>query len=96
MEFGESAFDAAKREVLEEVGIKLDWIDFEDWTETYSPDWGTHYINFIFYTEVPDSTEVTLSPDEVLEYMWAERDNLPTPLFRPFKQYFEYLGGESI
>lgn len=36
------------------------------------------------------------SKEEVQEYMWAERDNLPTPLFRPFKQYVDYIGGESV
>lgn len=80
-EVGETIFETAQREVLEETGIDtrrfqlLDWQRssvweiFLEWRFRYGPGI-THNTEHVFSLCVPRDTPVTISPSEHLSHVW--------------------------
>jgi dATP pyrophosphohydrolase len=77
----EPLIETARREVLEETGIKAVAADFIDWQETnryeifaewryrYAPG-VTHNIEHVFSLCLPEPSDVTIAPDEHLAWRW--------------------------
>jgi len=80
LEFGERVLDCARREVLEELGIDLDWC-YNDgvFTEDFFP--GKHYITLYCYGKTSQIPRI-MEPDKASDLMFVRDFNsLPMPLF---------------
>jgi len=85
LEFGETVFQTAKREVKEETNLDID--DFElvsvcdemRYIETH----GKHYLNLGVLGKYRGGDPVTMEPDKCREWRWFSLDNLPENLFEP-------------
>jgi 8-oxo-dGTP diphosphatase len=85
LEFNEEIEDCARREVMEEAGIKIKNIRFATITNDMFKKEGKHYIT-IFMLSDYDSGEVKImEPEKCGRWEWFEWDSLPSPLFLPNK-----------
>lgn len=73
MEIGETFEDTARREVLEEVGVRvknLRYYKSQPWAFSGSVLTG-------FFAELDGSPEITIDPKELQEAVWVRRDDIP-------------------
>jgi len=81
LEFNEEFEECAKREVLEETGIKIKNIKIAGLTNDIFKEEGKHYITIHMLAEY-DSGEATIKePEKSTEIGWFAWTNLPGPLF---------------
>jgi 8-oxo-dGTP diphosphatase len=80
LEVGETWEECAKRETLEEVGIKINNVRFAAATnDIFNSE--KHYVT-IYVTAEQESGEVSLmEPDKCEKWEWFSWDNLPEPMF---------------
>lgn len=72
-EIGETIEETVRREVMEEVGLKVKNITYYK-----SQPWSfTDTLLFGFYCEVDGSSEIVLDEDELAEAEWFEREEIP-------------------
>ena len=80
LEWGETAHDAARREVVEETGITQGLLRNLQWTQVYEilPSFGKTYapgitrnLEHAFALKLLRRVPVTLSPREHVQYRWA-------------------------
>jgi len=85
LEWGESPQDGARREVVEETGIRSGVLKNLLWTQIYeiSPEFGrgrvyppgvAHNREHAFALELPARVPVVLAPGEHLDYRWLAAD----------------------
>jgi dATP pyrophosphohydrolase len=101
LEWGEVADDAARREVLEETGIRDGTLRNLHWTQTYeiSPSFGrtyasgvTHNLEHAFALKLPEPCPVDLSPQEHARFRWlAAGDALALVSSHTNRAVIEYL-----
>lgn len=72
IEAGESAESAVKREVFEEVGLKIKNIKFAGTQSWPFPD----QLMLAYYAEY-ESGEIKIQPEEIADAKWFSKDNLP-------------------
>lgn len=73
MEIGETFEDTVKREVMEEVGLRVKKIRYYK-----SQPWGlSESVLMGFFAEVEGSTTVCLDENELLEATWFKREDIP-------------------
>jgi 8-oxo-dGTP diphosphatase len=85
LEFNESWEECAKREVMEEVGVKIKNLRFADATNDIFTKEKKHYIT-LFIVSHYDSGEVKLmEPEKCEEWKWVSWQELPKPLFLPME-----------
>lgn len=72
VEVGESEHDTAKREVLEETGLKIEPMDgFRELSEYYPH--GKIFKQVVFFVaEMPDDGAISLQQSEIDRYIWAD------------------------
>ncbi len=70
---GETSREAAKRELLEEVGLDL---DFSGKKPNLSVNYGHNFDDFYIMRSDADISSLKLQPEEVSEVRWAERDEI--------------------
>ena len=80
LEWGETADDAARREVIEETGITQGFLRNLQWTQVYEilPSFGKKYapgvttnLEHAFALKLMERVPVTLSVTEHVQYRWA-------------------------
>lgn len=72
VEIGESLYDAVRREVYEEVGLKVKNIRYYD-----NQPWGFSQSLLVgFFAELDGAKEITLQRDELAEAAWVRREDL--------------------
>jgi len=86
LEFGESFEETAHREVLEETGMKIKNIRFGAVTNDLFIEEGKHYVSIWVLSDWDEGKERITEPDKLVEMQWFDFDNLPKPLFLPWKQ----------
>lgn len=84
IEFGEFALEAAIREMMEEIGVKIKNIDILGFTEDLSAIYDTHYIT-IWTRADWASGELKETDLEFTESGFFDINNMPKPLFISFK-----------
>ena len=89
IEFGESLQDVARRETLEETGIKIKNIMFMGITNDMFEKEKKHYVTIWFAADYA-SGKVKLNP-EFDKLDWFSWGRFPKPLFVPMKNYLERL-----
>lgn len=79
--------DGAKREVLEETGIKLKSIDVlcvnQDITKS------AHFVTIGLVAKDFFGEPKVMEPDEITEWKWFDLNNLPSPLYFPSAKVLE-------
>jgi len=91
LEFGEGFEDAARRETLEETGIRLKSVKVigvnNDKVKT------AHFITIGLLSEDFGGDAKVMEPDRITEWGWFSMDDLPRPLYFPSERVLNnYLG----
>ncbi len=86
LEYGESFEDTARRESLEETGLKITNIRFGAVTNDYFKEENKHYITVWMLSDWMSGAEYIAEPNKCSALEWRTFDALPTPLFLPWQQ----------
>lgn len=89
VKFGETPTDAVKREAMEELGIKIDNLQFVTCMNLLKEN--KHYLDITFTAEIISGESKIQEPHRIEETAWFPLDNLPTPLFEPVRIALESL-----
>lgn len=82
IDWKEYFFDAAKREVLEETNLKIRDTELFSVTNEVLPSY--HSIT-IWVKAHCNGYKISPDKHEVADYEWCEVNNLPQPMFEPFR-----------
>lgn len=96
MEYMESFEDAAKREVREETGMKIDNVRFLRLynLKEYAP---KHYVDIGLIADWVSGEAKVMEPDKCEGWSWYDMDNLPSPVFATIPSYIEaYRTGRNF
>ncbi len=83
LEFGETIYETAKREVKEETGLNIDdfhLISVADEMRYIETD-NKHYLNIGVSGLYQGGTPAVMEPDKCVKWEWFNLDNLPNKLF---------------
>jgi len=96
LEYGETVEACAKRELLEETGLKAKSITFGPYTnDVIAPD-GKHYITlFVFITEF-EGSPTCCEPEKCEGWEWFTLDQLPSPLLTPLTSLIQEFGIDNL
>lgn len=83
LEFGESWEECSRREVWEEVGIKIKKLRFGTITNDIFENEQKHYITICMIADFESGEVQLMEPDKCEKWEWFDWDNLPSPLFLP-------------
>jgi 8-oxo-dGTP diphosphatase len=85
LEFGEAIEDCARREVLEETGLKVEKIKIGPFTNDIFINEGKHYITIFAIGESKSGEPKVMEPDKCTGWDWYNWNHLPQPLFLPIQ-----------
>lgn len=83
LEFGESPEECAKREVSEEIGLKIKNPKAVAFTNDLFPKENKHYITIFVITKFDGSKFTIKEPDKIEALEWFTWGKLPKTLFTP-------------
>lgn len=87
IKFGENLKDACRREVLEEVGVRIKNVNFIGYTNDIFKKEKKHYVTLFFGAKyvigIPKSTK------ELEDVGWHPKNQLPRPLFLCMENYLK-------
>ncbi len=86
LEFGESFEETARREVEEETGLKIKNVRFGAVTNDHFTDENKHYVTIWMLSDYESGEEYITEPDKCIRQAWHTFDDLPEPLFLPWKE----------
>lgn len=89
MEFGEAFEQTAKREVAEEVGLKIKNVRFGGVSNTVFSDEEIHSVTVWVTSDYASGEEKNLEPEKISELKWCTFDSLPNPLFEPWNELLQ-------
>lgn len=93
LHFQEGLKEAAKREVLEETGIKVKSLEVFSVSNDTVLD--NHFVTIGFFCTDFEGEPQVMEPDEITEWQWFDLNNLPSPLFLPSEKMIKnYLAKE--
>jgi 8-oxo-dGTP diphosphatase len=76
VEFGETAEEALKRELIEEMKVEID-IEMPFHAFTYVRDGGTtHCIDVDYFAHLKDGQKITINPEDHSEYRWISESEI--------------------
>lgn len=84
LEFGETMYECAKREVMEETGLdtnNFDLISIADEMRYLESD-GKHYVNIGIKARYDGGEPKNMEADKICGWQWFSLDDLPSPLFQ--------------
>ncbi len=85
LEFGESWEECARREVLEETGLRIRHPKFVQLTNDVFLKENKHYITIYIQAKWHSGQPQVLEPDRMVKWQWFAWDELPSPLFIPMQ-----------
>lgn len=91
LEFGETWEECATREVQEETGIAVRNVRFLAVTNDLFKDENKHYITIWMQCDWQSGEPTIMEPDKFIQMEWRSPDDLPSPLFLPWKQLIKTL-----
>lgn len=83
LEYGESFAECAKREVMEETGIKIKNIQQVGLTNDIFSQEHKHYITLFVVADYSSGKVRIMEPEKCEGWEWFTWENLPRPLFLP-------------
>ena len=89
LEYGESPETCAAREALEEAGVTVSGIHFLAITNDVFKDTKQHYISIWMRGDFESGETHVAAPYELDACGWYSLDDLPDPLFLPFRHLLE-------
>jgi len=95
LEFGESFENCARREVMEETGIKIKNIRFNRLANTISYK-GKHYVDVSLIADYDSGVVELKEPSKAESWGWYSLDRLPKPLFQFCQTAFDSLKSGKI
>jgi 8-oxo-dGTP diphosphatase len=95
LEFAEGVEECAKRELLEETGLRATSCTLGPWVENVMENGKKHYITLYVRVDQFEGEVQLLEPDKCEEWHWFLWNELPTPLFAPMDSFFQLLGSDS-
>lgn len=87
LEFGESFEGAARRETLEETGIRLEGTKVICINE--DRDDRAHFITVGLFSDTFVGDPRVMEPDTIVEWRWFDPDDLPSPMYFPSTRLLE-------
>ncbi len=91
LEYGESVEECARRELLEETGMRALSIKLGTWTSDVI-ERNKHYITLFAFVDRFEGEPQLLEPDKCEGWYWFSWDELPDPLFPPLPSLIEKAG----
>jgi 8-oxo-dGTP diphosphatase len=85
LELNEEIEECARREVIEETGLKITNVRFAAITNDIFTDEGKHYITIFMQSDYESGEPTIMEPEKCTQIGWFSWDNLPSPLFLPNK-----------
>jgi len=89
LEFGENVDACAKREVLEETGLRINAIENLDYTNDVFASEDKHYITLFVVAHDFDGEVSVKEPNKCKQWQWFDLDNLPDKLFLPLTNFLK-------
>jgi 8-oxo-dGTP diphosphatase len=86
LEFGESFEDTAKREAKKETDLEITNVRFGAVTNDFFPEENKHYITIWVISDYLSGQARITEPDKFIDQAWRNFEDLPSPLFLPWKQ----------
>jgi len=83
LDFGESVEDCARRELLEETGLRLSSVHPAPYTVDHFRDDGKHYVTLFVEALGVTGKPALLEPDKCCGWSWFGWDEFPGPVFGP-------------
>ncbi len=100
LDFGESLYSCAKREVWEEAGIKIKNINKGPYTNDIFVEENKHYLTLFILADFASGKARVKEPLKCEEWAWFSWQKLPSPLFLPLKnllkQGFSPFEGKNL
>jgi len=87
LDFQESFEECAKRETLEECGIKLNKVKVMCINNDKNEH--AHFITIGLFSDDFEGEPKVIEPDKITEWSWFDLNNLPYPLFSPTKKMLD-------
>ena len=85
LEFGESVEDCARREVLEETGLRLLSVRQGPYTNDVMAEEGKHYVTVFVQAEAEPGEVRLMEPDKCAGWSWFRWSAMPARLFQPLQ-----------
>jgi len=95
LENDESVIACARREVLEETGIKVKAMRHLGYTDSQIKLAGKKYITLLVSCEYDSGEAAVLEPDKCDSWQWFDYKQLPSPLFEPISRFLSQLAASS-
>jgi len=89
LEMGESLEECARREALEELGVRVGSLRFLCVSNIIA--YGKHYVDIEFLGDIGAQEPHLAEPEGFSEYGWFPLDNLPHPLFEAVRYALDSL-----
>ena len=86
LEFGESFEETAQREVKEETALRIKNVRFGAVTNDFFANEDKHYVSIWMISDYDSGMEYITEPDKCIGQAWCTFDDLPSPLFLPWKK----------
>jgi len=80
LEFGETLFDCAKREAMEEAGIEVKPLKLIKVIDHIIPDEKQHWVNPIIEARLVKGKPAVKEPHKIKDWHWFSLENLPETL----------------
>lgn len=80
--------ECARREVFEELGVKLKKVKLVGFQNFPSP-FGNHYLAFFFKAKIGLGEPENREPDKTIEIKWFKKKELPENLYYNAKLFFQ-------
>jgi len=84
LEYGESWEECARRETMEEAGVKIKNVRFLGLTNNIFEE-GKHYITIAMIADWASGKPEVCEPDKRLGWEWVDVENMPSKLFLPIE-----------
>ena len=92
LEPGESVFECARRETLEETGLQIHNLRYGPYTNNRFADPADHTVTLYVLADYLGGEMRSLEPERADHWQWVYTSELPQPLFLPLARLLEKHG----
>lgn len=96
LEFAEGVEECAKRELLEETGLRPVSYALGSWVENVMENGKKHYITLFVIVNQFEGEVQLLEPNKCEGWQWFSWNELPQPLFAPLASFVDLQSRENL